>query len=88
MAKKKDPKNPYPYDLKDLREAEKDFVIQLGTDFYVANGVMFFPDDMVKEVYDIILSELREAIKEGTEEEKSDAMWAISRFHIHPLRIH
>lgn len=87
MSKKKE-NNPYPYDLKDLREAEQDFVIQLGTDFYVANGIMFFPSDMVQEVYDIILAELREAIKEGTEEEKQDALWAISRFHVHPLRIH
>lgn len=88
VKEKKGEKNPYPYPIADLNIAEQSFCVQVGVDFYIMDGVMVFPPEIINDVRDAIVKELRDMLENGTEEEKNDARYAFASFYVVPLRVH
>lgn len=88
LKEKKGEKNPYPFSITDLNIAEEGFVIQVGHNLYTMDDIMVFPPEIINQVREAVVKELRDMLKTGTDEEKEDALYAFSRFYIHPLRVH
>ena len=88
MEKDEEENNPYPYPLRDLRAAERNYCIQVGHELYVLDNTMVFSADTIKDVEQAALSEILDMLKNGTEDEKNDARFYIANFHVHAIRIH
>lgn len=83
-------KSPYgKFSIEQVARAEAfTFIIQIGKELYSEGEFYAFTKDRIDYHAHVILTKLRDMIKNGSQEEKTDALRNIWNFRILPLRIH